>query len=445
MLRNPIESVEVSIRSTQRGPIITDALGIDHLTMSMQWMGLEVADTSYEALFRMNYANSAEAFVDALSLHVVPALNIFYADVKGNIGFQAIGKIPIRNQGEGVLPVLANDGNNYWRGTIPYEQMPSKFNPLSGYLYNANNDNTTEGYSYIISHDFAEDHRARRIEQLIKQKLDKGEKLTIEDAMQAQSDHKDLSVAELLVHMQNFTAKDELQRKAIKHLSQWQYNTDKNSIAATIYYGWLRHIREQMFADELKGMWNQRNESSYLRSLSGYVSASSIAALIEDNSIWCDNINTKIVEDCQKMLHDSLNGMLDETITLLGDDIEQWRWGEINFRILPHTPFSSINGLSTLFARKFPTAGTTHTLNVVSGRFDDTKGYLNDFGAGFRQIIEVSDSISEHYIINSTGQSGRVASPFYDDQTQLFIHNQYIQVLPSSQRQSEHVTPVISL
>ncbi|MFT6834025.1 MAG: penicillin amidase [Francisellaceae bacterium] len=431
-LRNPIEPVQISIRETERGPVISDALGIDSLTMSLQWTGLNSADTSYEALYQISYAQTETEFLDALSLHIAPTLNIFYADTQGNIGFHGIGQVPIRNRGEGILPSPINDGSYYWKNTIPFSDMPQIVNPKSGYIHNANNKNVGDDYPYFISHDFVTPYRANRIASLIEEKSMNAHKLDTQDMMLIQGDVKDLSVAEMVSLLSKVEGKDTQQKLAIEALKAWQGIADVESVGATIYYNWLRHLREKLFSDELKGLWNKQDELSYLRSLSSIVEPHTIAQLINSDSLWCDDINTTNVESCEQMLHESLQAMLEEIASIMGDDIADWKWGGINTRIFTHSLFSQTNGLKEAFERKLPTSGSENTLNVVSGKFDETKGYLNDFGAGFRQIMELSDTEGEHYLINSTGQSGQIGSPFYDNMIEIFSQNKYIQLSAQS-------------
>ena len=60
--------------------------------------------TAHAALFsRSNSAQKWEEFRHAFSLLDAPAQNVVYADVDGNIGYQATGKIPIRATGDGSL------------------------------------------------------------------------------------------------------------------------------------------------------------------------------------------------------------------------------------------------------------------------------------------------------------------------------------------------------
>ena len=52
-----------------------------------------------------------------------------YADVDGNIGYHAAGRLPKRRGFAGDVPVDGSSGNFEWDGFIPFDQLPSAFNP----------------------------------------------------------------------------------------------------------------------------------------------------------------------------------------------------------------------------------------------------------------------------------------------------------------------------
>ncbi len=54
-----------------------------------------------------------------------PAQNFVYADRAGNIGYQATGKLPIRRNFDGDVPLDGASGNFEWDGFIPFEQLPA--------------------------------------------------------------------------------------------------------------------------------------------------------------------------------------------------------------------------------------------------------------------------------------------------------------------------------
>src|SRR5258708_39186897 len=68
------------------------------------------------ALPEMNRAASGARFRAAASRWGTPPLNVTYADVEGNVGFQMVGYVPVRERGEGLVPSPGWSGQYEWRG-----------------------------------------------------------------------------------------------------------------------------------------------------------------------------------------------------------------------------------------------------------------------------------------------------------------------------------------
>ena len=90
-----------------------------------------------------------------------------YADVEGNIGFFAPGRVPIRKSGDGWIPSPGWNGEYDWVGFVPFEALPSAFNPPGGRVVSANNKVVPEDYPYFFGRDWDLPNRALRINQLL--------------------------------------------------------------------------------------------------------------------------------------------------------------------------------------------------------------------------------------------------------------------------------------
>ena len=153
------DPVEVTVRRTHHGPIISDDYAIfedftddagiplpDSYAVSLRWTALDTGPAVMDAALRLDLAQDFEDFRDALRLFEVPAQNIIYADVDGNIGYQSPGKIPIRENWDGRLPVPGWRSEFEWAGFIPFDDLPSVYNPDEGYIVTANNPVVDDSY-----------------------------------------------------------------------------------------------------------------------------------------------------------------------------------------------------------------------------------------------------------------------------------------------------------
>ena len=84
----------------------------------------------------------------------MPAQNLIYADVEGNIGYQTPGRLPVRGAGDGWMPQPGWDSSYDWTGFIPFDELPVSYNPASGYIVTANNAIVTDDYPYFLSRDW---------------------------------------------------------------------------------------------------------------------------------------------------------------------------------------------------------------------------------------------------------------------------------------------------
>src|SRR5271166_6543482 len=173
--------VTVDVRITRHGPIITDLLPGEKRQVALHW-------TLYDGLrmpfFDVDTAQNWEEFRKAFSQLDAPGQNVVYADVDGNIGYQSTGRIPIRAAGDGSLPVSGADDAQEWTSYIPFDKLPSIYNPPSGVIATANGRITPDGYPFSISVGWAAPWRTTRIYRV----LESGKKFSSADMLALQTD-----------------------------------------------------------------------------------------------------------------------------------------------------------------------------------------------------------------------------------------------------------------
>ncbi|MET1039061.1 MAG: penicillin acylase family protein, partial [Aeromicrobium sp.] len=134
------ESESIVVRSTRHGPILSDldddigdsaadvgAAGQKTTTpgayeVALRWTALDPKPT-IKAVFALNRMEDWDDFRAAAKLFTVPSQNLVYADVEGNIGYQAPGTIPVRTTGDGRWPVPGWDPRYEWSGSVPFDAL----------------------------------------------------------------------------------------------------------------------------------------------------------------------------------------------------------------------------------------------------------------------------------------------------------------------------------
>ena len=110
---NPIE---VELNYTIHGPVtLIDSSQNKAYAIRCGW--LEIGGSPYLASLRMDQAKTWDEFREACNYSNIPGENMVWADNKGNIGWQAVGIAPIRNNHSGMVPVPGN-GENEWEGYL---------------------------------------------------------------------------------------------------------------------------------------------------------------------------------------------------------------------------------------------------------------------------------------------------------------------------------------
>jgi len=91
-------------------------------------------------------------FREALRMVLCLSQNIVYADVDGNIGYQATRSRSLSGQrAKGWFRCQGWTGEYEWQAYIPFEELPSAFNPPTHFLATANNKIVHEDYPYLIT------------------------------------------------------------------------------------------------------------------------------------------------------------------------------------------------------------------------------------------------------------------------------------------------------
>ena len=156
-------AVEMPIWVTRHGPLlINDAK--EHL--ALRWAAAE--PRAFQFPFpELNRAGNWREFTAALARFPGPAQNFVYADVDGNIGYHASGLLPIRKNYTGDVPVDGSSGEFEWHGFIPFDDLPSFYNPPRGVIVTANQNPFPPGYQYTVNGNFASQYRSNQIRDLL--------------------------------------------------------------------------------------------------------------------------------------------------------------------------------------------------------------------------------------------------------------------------------------
>jgi penicillin amidase len=151
------DPVAVEVRSTARGPLITEDL-------ALAWAATVEPNTGFDAFPAMLRARSVADLFDTMRSWVDPANNLLAADTDGSIGYLTRGRIPVRARPEAAwMPVPAGDESYGWRGYVEFGELPQARDPAGGFLFSANNRILAANSGPYLGLDVAPPWRASRI------------------------------------------------------------------------------------------------------------------------------------------------------------------------------------------------------------------------------------------------------------------------------------------
>ncbi|MDQ2662281.1 MAG: penicillin acylase family protein [Actinomycetota bacterium] len=416
------DPVTITVRSTARGPIVTD-IGTDFAAVaegypaasgapdgayevSLQWTALTPGTTA-QSIFAINRARDWAGFRQAAALFDVPAQNLIYADVDGNIGYQAPGTIPIRKAGDGTVPMPGWTSANGWEGTVPFDAMPSVLNPERGYLVTANN--AVSGNGPMLTQDWDLGYRAVAIERLLQEHIAAGTKLTADDLSQMQLDTANANAAALLPVIAELDLDGDAARGAAL-LDGWDASSDVDSGEAAYFAVFWRNLLDDMFGGLPESTRPEGGDRWF----------SVVATLLgEPDARWWTN-ETEGVAGRDALLAHALEEAWTEASDRMGGNPDTWRWGRLHTLTLTNQSFgeSGIGPIEWLFNRGPYELGGGSSIVNANG-WDTGVGYAVDWVPSMRMIVDLGDFDASRWI-NLTGASGHAYDRHYADQAPLW-------------------------
>ncbi len=418
------EAEKLRIRVSRHGPVISDVMATaqdlaprGHV-IAFAWTALTGDDRSVQAANKFARAREWDGFLAAARDFQAPQQNIVYADIEGNIGFIAAGRVPQRktaNDLKGMAPAPGWQEKYDWAGTIPFEQLPRSFNPESGAIVTANHRITPPGYPHFISSDWEPPFRANRIQQL----LDATPKHTANSFARIQADVTSLAMRELLPKLLAARPRSEDARKALALLARWDATMAPERAEPLIAWAWYRELTRAIYADELGSAFQQNW-------LARAVFIGSVLSGDPEKARWCDDVRTPATETCEEVLALSLEAALADLAKRYGSDQSRWHWGEAHIARHEHRPLGRQPLLAKLFDITVPSPGDTYTVNVGRNIMsNDAEPFANRHAASLRAIYDLSD-LEKSLYIHSGGQSGNILSDHYKAFSEAWAKNEYI-------------------
>ncbi|MBD2611792.1 penicillin acylase family protein [Nostoc punctiforme FACHB-252] len=434
-----------TVRYTRHGPILSDvspnlqqlqpSQPLDlpqNYAVALQWTALAPSKLGY-AIPQINRAQNWQEFRNAAKNYDVPAQNLVYADIDGNIGYQMPGKFPIRAKGDGRYPVPGWTDEYEWQGYIEFEELPKSFNPTEGFIASANNLVSRE-YPYLITADWVYGYRAKQIVEMISQQT---QPISLKNVQQIQGDNHNLNAETLVPLLQAIAVDTPRLQVAQKLLKDWNLQLEMTSPTAALFEVFWKHLLADIFHDQLpKRYFPDGGDRWY----------SVVANLLKQpNSSWWDNRNTPKVENRDQILRESLTKAVDELERIQGKDPKNWNWGTLHTVTFRHSTLgkSGVPPIEALFNRGvFATAGNGETVNA--NRWMANKSFEVNEIPSLRMIVDLGN-LDNSLAIHTPGQSGHAFHRHYQDMVNYWRQVEYHPMLWQTTNVATNTTDTLKL
>lgn len=370
---------------TRHGPV-TIAEGNQFL--ALRWSAAEPSAFQYPFL-DLNRANNWADFTAALARFPGPGQNFVYADVDGNIGYHATGKLPIRKY-EGDVPVDGSSGDFEWEGFIPFDQLPAFYNPPQGWIVTANQDPFPDNYPYSVHGSFAAPYRSLEIRSLLASHdaWKPGDMLAVEkDVYSAFLHH--LARMVVAAYDRSKPAGSNLS-DAVEVLRSWNGQMEKSTAAPMLISVVYQALRKRIADSAAPGKSD----------LYGALMAPAVVEQILDRGArgW--------FQDRDALLMRALSEGIQDGRRLQGSNVKRWNYGSYNELTIRHP-----------VGDKLPLLGPYFNVGPVqmSGSSTTIKQTTLVLGPSMRFVADISDW--DRSLNNLTiGESGQILSKHYKDQ-----------------------------
>ncbi len=436
-LRNRIQPHVEEVAITRHGPLLSGLLdpqtapegfpedpALTVAPLALRWIGHDPGKV-IRAVLAINRAQTWQEFDQALADWSAPSQVFVYADRAGNVATRLAGAVPLRRNGNGLVPVPGWCRDYEWVGLIPDEELPRVLNPSSGFVATANNKITGDDYPYVLTFETMPGWRARRIEEMLGQK----KKLSLRDMEQIQLDVTSLYAEALTPLLTRHLSEDPYVRVAVNMLQDWGYRMDQESGPALVFRYTLLHLLELTFGQKLgataESYLGKGNSPIFL--INGFMlrAETRLLELLQNHeeSPWYADAVTGRRRSREELIEDALKLSVHRLRREVNPTPRKWAYGKMHQVRYSHT-LGNAPILGWLFNRgPYPIGGDGTTPNQT-GSMPELPPGLVQVQAAYRQILDIGNWDAA-LGVTASGQSGHPVSRTYADQIPMWLEGAY--------------------
>ena len=385
-------NVDLTTWVTRHGPIF---LSEGDERLALRWTAAEPGMLQYPFL-DIDRARNWREFTAAIARLPGPGSNFVYADVDGNIGYHAAGVLPRRRNYRGDVPVDGSSGGFEWDGYIPFDELPSVYNPPSGLIVSANQNTFPENFPYPVNGNFAPPYRAQQIRALLSARggWRAQDLLAVQKDIYSAFSH--FLAGQLVGAYQKRNAHNPGLDGAVGLLRVWNGQMDKDLAAPFLVTLAYQHVRRAVAenASAATGLAYEFNMAPAV-----------VERLLRERPAgWFG--------DYDEMLLRALADAVEEGRRMQGRDPTRWHYGDylriaINNPVLHQVPLAG----KYFDIGPVPMSGSSTTVKQTTQALEPSMRMNADLGDWERSLFNIP-----------IGQSGQILSSHYKDQWEDFYN-----------------------
>ena len=381
-----------TIVHTHYGPICYDENfngNQEKINLALKWTAHD-ASKEVKAFLMANKAENYEEYVEAFAHYAVPAQNMIYGDVHGNIALWVNGKFPVKWEGQGKYILDGGNSSHEWKTFMPREHMLFVKNPDQNFISSANQHPADSTYPYY-SYDYNYEHyRNRRINDRLRVLDD----IIPQDMMKLQNDNYNYMASESLPMMLSSldtVAMKPSQREYYDQLADWDYFNEPELTEPSIYQLWF-----DLFCDKT---WDEFENQ--IVSLYRPHDKITVQLMNSDSAFtFFDHKSTNEIESVQDIAQLTFFDAL--------DSMERWKKaneGDYSWYLYKNTSVRHILRLPAFSRDHVKIGGNNGIVNAAS----------KSAGPSWRFVVELGDKGVKAWGIYPGSQSGNPGNPSYGE------------------------------
>jgi penicillin amidase len=411
------QPVTINLRRSTHGPIVNEVLGTTAgpRPIAMWWAFLETENPILEGFYQLNRADTLGKMREAAAKVQAPGLNFVWANARGDIGWWAAAKLPIRP--DGVNPAFILDGASRQAdkpGFYPFSVNPQQENPASGYIVSANYQPPAvvpiPGYYNLADRGRQLDRQLANPE--MKWDMQNSQALQLDTA----SDYGPRTLAPLLATLRQAAQGDE-EKELVEQLAAWRGDYPLDSTSATLFNQFLYELAFAALHDELGDTW-------FPILISTRAIDAALPRLAADaDSPWWNTRGGNQRTDRTAVVRTAWQKSLKHLRDTMGSDPASWQWGKAHTLTHNH-PLGVKKPLNLLFnVGPFAAPGTHEVPNNLSAKIGPAPWPVT-YGPSTRRLIDFADA-GQALTSNPVGQSGVPFDQHFSDQAEGYVDGKY--------------------